>query len=115
MSRHVHNPKRYREMSVPFPSAEEANAAIAAFEADVEAARIKHRIADVVVTACVAVDYESGEANAIGIISFGSQEQIALMAAYTAGHCAAEQAELRNSAMMKGRRAGGQKKMDFAE
>jgi hypothetical protein len=43
------NPAHYRRMSEPFPSADEANEALAAFFADVRAARDRHRIADVVV------------------------------------------------------------------
>ena len=42
---YVQNPKLFREMSEPFPTQEEANAAIAAFWQDVLAAREKHRIA----------------------------------------------------------------------
>ncbi len=43
------DPATYRRLSEPFPSVEEANEALAAFFRDVQAAREKHRIADVVV------------------------------------------------------------------
>lgn len=42
------DPKHYREISVPFDSVEAANKALAAFFENVEAARNKHRIPDVV-------------------------------------------------------------------
>lgn len=45
----INDPLNYRRCSEPFPGAAEANEALAAFFADVKAAREKHRISDVVV------------------------------------------------------------------
>lgn len=43
------DPKQYRELSQPFDSSEIANEALKRFFDDVEAARTKHKIADVTV------------------------------------------------------------------
>lgn len=43
------DPENYRRCSAPFLAAESANEALAAFFADVKAARDKHRISDVTV------------------------------------------------------------------
>jgi hypothetical protein len=47
------NPARYRALSAPFASTKEAGEAIDAFWSDVKAARIKHRIPDVLVALAV--------------------------------------------------------------
>lgn len=49
MSQTKNDPANYRRMSEPFRSGEEANEALSAFFDEVQAARERHRIADVVV------------------------------------------------------------------
>lgn len=55
------DPAKYRRNSEPFPSVEASNEALAAFFAEVQAARDRHRIADVIVLCEVNVMTDDGE------------------------------------------------------
>lgn len=54
----TNDPELYRQLSAPFDTAEEANTALVAFFADVRAARIKHRMPDVLTVVAVNVRYQ---------------------------------------------------------
>ena len=87
-----HNPKRYRELSVPKESPEKANADLTAFFDELRELRIKHGIPDVLVTAAVNVTYQGGgEGLAIIWCHFGSQTMLPTMAAFTHGEVMADQ------------------------
>ncbi len=86
------DPANYRKMSEPHASADAANDAIKAFYDDVEAARKKHRIRDVVVAVKVATMYGDEEGTAVTGFSFGSSVETVGLAAYAYGK---EQAALR--------------------
>lgn len=85
------NPGLYRKMSEPFSGADEANAAVKAFFDDVEAAREKHRIADVVVGVNIKVIYNDGEEGIGGsMMNLGDIMQAQLIAAMLLGQYQAE-------------------------
>lgn len=67
------NPARYREMCVPHDSQEAGNAALSAFYAEVEAARVRHRIADVEVLALIRYVSGKSEAEGMGRVHFGDE------------------------------------------
>lgn len=73
MSQQTSNPARYRRMSEPFDSREQANQAITEFFADVEAAREKHRISDVVVLVEVGMVVGDVETRASAQLALGSR------------------------------------------
>lgn len=75
------NPKHYREMSHPFPSTDDANAALSAFFADVKAARNKHRISDVVVICEVSHDFEGEDVRGSASASYGDSARFVAMLA----------------------------------
>lgn len=75
------NPKHYREMSHPFPSTDDANAALSAFFSDVEAARNKHRISDVVVICEVSHDLDGEEVRGAASASYGDSARFVTMLA----------------------------------
>lgn len=80
------NPELYREMSKPFASLKEANAAIEAFHADLEAARTKHRMKDLVMIVEVAFTAQDGDELAtIAIGSFGDTSRREMLLAYACG------------------------------
>lgn len=59
----INDPNLYAEMSRPFATADEANAAFRAFLVGVRALRIKHRIADVVTVVSASVEGEGTRIN----------------------------------------------------
>lgn len=80
------NPTRYREMSVPHESDDALQDAMKAFHADVEAARVKYRIADVVViTMARWVDEEGEETEGVSQFSFGDSLRVLPMIAHCYG------------------------------
>lgn len=80
------NPKRYRELSEPFASSEEADAAIKAFMDDVEQSRVKHKVRDVYLVIGGSAMYESGEGEFITRGLFGDEGKAEMMAAWALGH-----------------------------
>lgn len=90
----THNPALYRQLSEPFAGADAANDAIAAFFADVRAAREKHRIADVQVVVSVAIDYGEHQGQAVTSHGLGDSLRAESMLAWALGK---EQTERRAS------------------
>lgn len=78
-----HDPAHYRAMCVPFDDRGPANDAVEAFFADVEAARAKHRIADVVVLCEVVhlVEGEGDEVRGAAMVAFGDSTRVLTMLA----------------------------------
>lgn len=70
------DPKHYREISVPFASSEDANVALHAFFSEVEAARNKHRIADVVVLCEVSHELDGHEVRGSASSSYGDSSRV---------------------------------------
>jgi hypothetical protein len=85
----INDPKKYREMSVPFATTEEANAALNAFFEDVKAAREKHRISDVVVLCEISHKIDDEEVRGGAFTSLGDRARVIIMLAREFG---AEQA-----------------------
>jgi hypothetical protein len=79
------DPKLYREMSVPFESPEKADDAMRAFQADVEEARKKHKIPDVLVAASGSYQDGDDEAAFFSSFSFGNHAYTIALAAYAYG------------------------------
>lgn len=84
------DPKTYRELSNPFATNEEANAALRAFFDDVEAARRKHKIADVIALCEIVVEIEGEETRGSGSLHMGDASRQLVMLAREFG--AAQQA-----------------------
>lgn len=81
-----HNPKRYREMSEPYPNYEEASKAIDAFYDELTALRAKHRIADVYFVMSTSYALSDGDqTNAMVIGHLGDSLKKLQMAAYGYG------------------------------
>ncbi len=57
----MHDPDKYRAMSAPFENQTEANAAVKAFYDEVQAAREKHQIGDVICLVEIAHGSKFGE------------------------------------------------------
>lgn len=89
------DPKNYRAMGVPHEGADAANAALVAFARDVEEARKKHRIRDVLVTVQMVVDYSDDEQETAVMtrFSFGDVSKNLELAAYAYGAESAEHRE----------------------
>lgn len=101
----TNDPENYRKMSVPFDGPDAANDAVRAFYAEVEAARNRHRIADVAVAIALNVKYESGqEGIAMTHAAFGDCFKTESLLAYALG---VEQADGRQrlATLLKGKRA----------
>jgi hypothetical protein len=84
------DPKNYRDLSVPFANADEANAAIELFYADVAEARNRHRIRDALVVVSGATTYEEGEGDFHTYAHFGDSRNGPVLAAYALGETQAE-------------------------
>jgi len=79
------NAKLYRELSQPFATVEEAEAAVQAFADDLHELRRKHRIPDVLtVIEFVVIDGED-EGPRIASFAFGDQLKTPTLAAYAFG------------------------------
>ena len=75
------NPKRYRELCTPFVSNDAANEALKAFYADVEIAREKHKIPDVVVLCEVSHMIEEDEVRGSSSFQLGdSAKRVPMLA-----------------------------------
>jgi len=75
------DPKLYRQLSEPFPSVDKANEAISAFFRDIEEARKKHRIPDVVVICDITHDLEGEEVRGSATMKLGgSEHHLAMLA-----------------------------------
>ncbi len=89
-----HDPKLYREMSEPFKTPDEANAAIKAFFDDLGDIRKKHGLRDVLCViqgSCIYPD--QGEGEFITTAMHGSEDEAEPMAAYALGLHEAERRE----------------------
>ncbi len=81
-------------MSVPHEGADAANEALRAFATDVEAARKKHRIREVLVSVQMVVVYPDGEECALLTrFAYGDVSKCLEIAAYTYGAESAEHRE----------------------
>ena len=72
------NPELYAELAKPFLSEAEGNAALKGFLVDVHAARVKHRIANVLVMPAIVVDGVGPQAR---LVFYGDQQLATLFAA----------------------------------
>jgi len=72
------NPELYAELAKPFLSETEGNAALKGFLVDVHAARVKHRIANVLVMPAIVVDGVGPQAQ---LVFYGDQQLATLFAA----------------------------------
>lgn len=98
------DPKKYRELSVPFASQQDANAALNAFFEDLGSVREKHKIANLHVTLGVFVsDAEGNEGGAYACCGYGDSLQWESLAAYALGRLQAERAELIGN-LLKGKK-----------
>lgn len=89
--------KLYREMSQPFSSGEVANEALQAFFTDVEEARKKHRIAEVIVLCEVSHDLDGFDVHGAASLLLGSYDKHLPMVARAYG----EQRQLHEDNMAK--------------
>lgn len=79
----VHDPKNYREMSKPFNSRVAANEALEAFGNEVQALREKYKVANILLI--IKDSYEDeidGPGEFMTMLSWGSQLEMEVMAAY---------------------------------
>lgn len=81
----LHDPANYREMSRPFASAEEAEAALAAFWDGLYELRNKCRLGDVLTVVGVNAITTDGEGRMIAILHAGDQSNAEGLAAYAFG------------------------------
>lgn len=89
------NPNRYRELSEPFETREQAMEAVNAFAAAVKAARIEHRIPDVVVSFTWEYLDEEGEPLESGAtLNFGNSLKAESIAAFALGKMQALREEM---------------------
>lgn len=100
--------KLYRELSEPFESPDEANAAIEAFIKDLAEIRKKHGLRDVLCVISSACTYPDGEeADFIMSYQLGDEAKGVLLAAWIYGEAQAEHREMVNKASS---RSGTRKK-----
>jgi len=90
----VQNPKLYRELSVPFESAEAANAALTAFYEEVRELRKKHKITDLHLICQVSANFKDDdgedEGQLMAVCHFGSELMIEGMTGYAFGKAHAD-------------------------
>ncbi len=79
------NPARYRELSVPFTTTDEANESLQKFFNAVEAARVEFKIPDAYVVAQVSIVYPAGEGSGFATANFGNSLAAESLAAYAYG------------------------------
>jgi hypothetical protein len=98
------NPKLYRELSEPFPSAEAGAAAVEAFIADMEEARKKHRIPDVsLVLGFNAVGSDDSEGTYVVNTHYGDSLKAVVMLADAYGRELSRHEEIRAALLGKKR------------
>lgn len=90
----VPDPALYRDLSAPFASPEDAQAALAAFWADVQEARKRHRLADVVVVVQVPVRFGEEEGVSASVSHLGNWQNKEAMLARALGDASAEREAL---------------------
>lgn len=105
MSNVTHNPAHYRRMSEPFATVEASNEALAAFFADVQAARDKHQIAEVVVLCEVACMADDEEVRGAARSTHGDSARVLPMLAREFGAEQARHEELLAKIVARGRKA----------
>lgn len=89
------DPDRYRMCSAPFANTDEADAAVKAFLDDLEAARVKHRIADVAYVIQDSMKTDNGEPSMFIITGHqGDSLKREAMLAYALGQCQKERETL---------------------
>lgn len=89
------DPGRYQVCSAPFADSDEADAAVRAFLDEVEAARVKHRIADVSYVIQDSMKTDSGEPGMFIITGHqGDSLKREAMLAYALGQCQKEREQL---------------------
>lgn len=89
------DPDRYRMCSEPFADSDEADRAVRAFCDELEAARVKHRIADVSYIIQDSMQTESGEPGMFIITGHqGDSMKREAMLAYALGQCQKERETL---------------------
>lgn len=89
------DPDRYRMCSEPFANSEAADAAVRAFLDEVEAARVKHRVADVTYIIQDSLKSEDGEPGMFIITGHqGDSLKQEAMLAYALGRCQKERETL---------------------
>lgn len=88
------NPKRYRELSEPYPSEEVANQMLEGFFEAVSEARIKFKVPDLLMVAMVtALNSDGKEQLSMSQSSFGDWQKAEGMAAYAYGRTQVEREE----------------------
>lgn len=101
----INDPKKYREMSMPFETTEEANAALKAFFEDVKTAREKHRISDVVVLCEISHKIDDEEVRGGASTSLGDSARVLVMLAREFGAEQARHEALVASVIARSRKA----------
>ncbi len=99
------NPKLYREMSKPFSSMQEANAALQAFMDELGELRKKHKLPDVYF--CVRISYEKDgeELPAMTHGGYGDSLEHESMLAFAIGQVQSDRQEMISDLMKRGMRA----------
>jgi hypothetical protein len=93
----THDPENYHKMSVPHESPDLANEALRGFYDDVEAARKKHKIADILIITKDSVKYPDGKIGQFMQHSqYGNSLNAVPMAAFAYGQTQAEHREVIN-------------------
>lgn len=87
------NEENYRDLSKPFDSVADANAAIDAFQTELYALRNKHRIRDLVFVLQVSVTYPEGEGSPTLAGMFGDTNKMEGLAGFAFGRASAERQE----------------------
>lgn len=100
------DPALYRQLSVPFPSVDDANASIKAFCDELAELRKKHRIRDLLFTIRIGLVDEAGtEGDSTLVNHFGDRASMESMAAYTYGTMSARRQELMRAYVSNGSKA----------
>jgi hypothetical protein len=87
------DPKTYREMCVPFESADVAEKAITAFFEEVREVRIKHKMPDVLLVVSLSWMSEGEELPTMALVHNGDSNKAEGMAAFALGHESARREE----------------------
>lgn len=101
------DPARYRDMSVPHPSAEALDQALAEFREELSALRVKHKLRDVLVILQTPYLTTDGEEVDAGIhFGFGDAMKHESQLAFTLGLVQAERQEMVAKMMSRGIKKG---------
>jgi hypothetical protein len=97
------DPALYAELSKPFPSREEADAALTAFQADMQELRKRHRIGNLYLVTLVHFQMPGGKEDAvIGYAALGDDRYALPLVAYAYGREKATQKALEDEALAQG-------------